>query len=230
MKFSDEFLPTQHEYRRLFTGSYASRLYAAIMAWSGIVEPADRLDLAAPPGFPLESMASNPVNQRLLDMLLRISGAASVLEIGSYIGISAIHFARALPAEGRVVTIEKGAEFAALARRNIAANGAAAKVELIHADASEALPRLRESGRRFDVIFIDGAKEHYLDWFEMCEGLAQRMIVADDVLFNGDVLNPLPTTEKGRGVKRFLDHVATLDNWERSLLPMGNGMLLMVRK
>ncbi len=85
----------------------------------------------------------------------------------------------------------------------------------------------------FDMVFLDGGKEHYLEHLKKLEEaccLPNTLVVVDDCYFNGDVLNDAPTTDKGRGVRDMLDYVATSDKWDRTLLPMCNGVLLLRKR
>jgi caffeoyl-CoA O-methyltransferase/O-methyltransferase len=83
----------------------------------------------------------------------------------------------------------------------------------------------------FDVVFIDGNKERYADYFHMTEPLVRKggVIVVDDSFFHGDVLNAKPNGEKGKGVRDMLDVAEKLSNWPRILLPVSNGLLLLCK-
>src|SRR5438445_480702 len=140
-------------------------LYDAICQASGIVSPHEEFALEYSNQFTVEEMASNPVSLRFFQFLVRVSGARRVLEIGAFIGLSAMAFARALPDGGEVVTIEKFDRFAAIARRNFEKNGLADKIRLIVGDASDILASLR-SVPLFDIVFIDGNKECYRAYME----------------------------------------------------------------
>jgi predicted O-methyltransferase YrrM len=168
---------------------------------------------------------------RFFQFLARISGARRVLEIGSFVGVSAMCFARALPEDGEVVTIEKYDRFARIARRNFERNGLAAKIRLLQADALEALGDLPKH-ELFDIVFIDGNKERYREYMEQTVPLLgpRGIMIVDDAFFHGDALNAVPATEKGRGVKAALDFAADLEMWLRVVLPMANGILLLARR
>jgi predicted O-methyltransferase YrrM len=101
-------------------------------------------------------------------MLVGISGARRVLEIGTLGGYSAIHFARALPEEGALISLELDEHHAEVARRNVERAGLSARVEIRVGDARQSLQGLVENGEGpFDLIFIDADKEgypEYLDW------------------------------------------------------------------
>ena len=154
-------------------------------------------------------MASNPVQLRLLDLIVRLLQPKRIIEIGAFIGLSAMTMARAMPAGGKLTTIEKFDHFADICRRNFEANGLADRITVVQGDAFEALDKVPK-GELFDLAFIDGNKERYADYFEMLEPRVRSggLILVDDVFFHGDVLNAKPTTEKGEGCKRFMELAA----------------------
>jgi len=230
--FSDKLLPDQQEHAYHYTGPhFAQSLYDAICHASGIESPHNEFTLDYTDKFSVEEMASNPVSLRFLQFLVKISGAKRILEIGTFIGISAMYFAKALPDDGEVVTIEKFEHFAAIARRNFEKNHLEGKIRLIEGDAFEVIAGLSPE-EKFDIVFIDGNKERYKQYMEITEPLLspKGIMMVDDVFFHGDAINTSPATEKGRGVKAVLDYAAGLDNWVRIALPLANGILMMVRK
>ncbi len=231
INYCDKFLPDQGEHTYYFKGTnYQHALYDSICRSSGIVSPDQELKLEKTDKFTVEEMASNPVNLRFLQFLIQVSGVKRVLEIGTFIGVSAMYFAKALPPEGEVVTIEKFDHFAAIARRNFVLNGLADRITLHEGDAFEIIDRLPKD-QKFDLIFIDGNKERYKDYFVMTEPLLspKGIFVVDDCFFHGDVVNNTPTSEKGAGTKAFMDYAATRTDFIRIALPLANGIMLMVR-
>ncbi len=138
--------------------------------------------------------------------------------------------AHALPEGGRIVTIEKYDHFADLARRNFLANGLSHKIQLIHGDAFEALKML-DPAQRFEMIFLDGDKERYEDYFSLLGSrLSLRgILIVDDVFFHGEVLNESPTSAKGIGVKKFLEAVERSQDYHKTILPIDSGLLLLVK-
>jgi predicted O-methyltransferase YrrM len=154
-----------------------------------------------------------------------------VLEIGSFVGLSAMTLARAVGEQGHVTTIEKFPHFAAIARRNFQANALADRIDLLEGDACDVIASL-PAERSFDLIFIDGNKERYADYFLALEPrLSPRgLFVVDDVLFHGDALNPVCRTDKGRGTRAMLEQAARAKNYLRLLLPIGNGILLLLKR
>lgn len=234
IRFADKFLPDQPQHAEQFAGSreaYWVALYDTICRASGIGDPRHEFDLALSDMFTVEEMASNPILLRFLELLVTLGGARRVLEIGAFIGLSAMSFARALPADGRVVSIEKFDRFAALARENFRRNGLADKITLHVGDAHDVIATLPPD-ELFDLAFIDGDKGRYLDYLRMVDPLVRPggLVIVDDVFFHGDAINAVPATEKGRGVKDLLDAAAQLEGYLRLALPLGNGTLLLLKE
>ena len=233
LTFHEKLLPTTSSNSEFFDGEpgdLLGALYDTITTASGISSPSVELQLELSERHTIEEMASNPVSLRFLQLLIAMVGARRVLEIGAFIGLSTIYMAKALPSGGEVVSIEKFDEFAAICRKNFALNGVDNRIRLIVGDAFDILPSLpRQSS--FDLIFIDGNKERYRDYFLAVEPLLAPggMIVVDDVFFHGDAMNAAPRTTKGAGVKAFLEAAAGATGYRRLLLPIGNGMMLMLK-
>lgn len=229
--FSDKLLPDQYEHSYYYNGgNIIESIYEVSCRSSGIAGPHREFSLHQSEMFSVEEMASNPISLRFLQFLVKVSGARRVLEIGTFIGISALYVAQVLPDDGEVVTIEKFDHFAAIAKSNFEKNGLSQKIHLIEGDACETIARLPEE-EKFDMVFIDANKERYREYLEATEKLLspKGMVVVDDVFFHGDALNATPTTQKGAGAKAALDYASGLKGWLCVTLPLGNGMLMMIR-
>lgn len=226
-------LPNQHFNSDQYAGGgepVEKAIYETILRVCGIPEPAKKFKLETTSMFTIEHMASSPVSLGIMQWLIAAMGAKRVLEIGAFIGVSALYFAEALPPDGQVVTLEKFDHFAEIARKNFELNGYGKKIELKLGDAHEVLPTLPRD-QLFDVAFIDGNKERYADYFRMAEPIIRPggLIVVDDSFFHGDAINKKPQGEKGQGVRAMLDLAATLTDWRRILLPVSNGVLLLLK-
>jgi caffeoyl-CoA O-methyltransferase len=129
-----------------------------------------------------------------------------------------------------VISLEKFPVFAEICRRNFEQNDLQDRIDLHVGDAWELLRELRLDAP-LDLAFIDGDKARYLDYFLAVEPLVRPggLIVVDDVLFQGDVLNDTPQTEKGAGVRRFLDYAGEKLAWTRVALPFSDGIMLLVK-
>lgn len=230
LKYSDRIWPNQHEQRKLFGGGdleFVTALYKTVERSAGLESPRELLNLEYTSLHPIEEMASTPLNLRLLQFLIKLAGARRVLEIGAFIGVSAIYMARALPNDGSLTTVEKFDQFAKICRRNLEKNGVADRVNVIQGDAMEILDQL-STEKPFDFAIIDGDKGRYADYFRKVDKLLAPggLVLVDDVFFHGDVFNDKPTTEKGAGVKVFLDDMAKLSGYDKITLPIGNGVFL----
>jgi len=148
---------------------------------------------------------------KLLHLLARMQGARRILEMGTLGGYSTIWLARALPTDGRLVTLEFEPKHAAVARANLARAGLDGLVDVRVGPALETLPELaREGGAPFDLIFIDADKENYPGYFQWALRLARRgtMIIADNIVRQGGVIDPQHADPRVQGVRRFFDLVA----------------------
>lgn len=229
----DKILPDQPPNTEFYAGpaeAFHRSLFETIARASGIRLPTEEFQLELSDRVPYEVMASNPIGLRLLQFLVRLSGARRVFEIGTYIGLSAMAMARALPEGGEVVTVEKFDHFAGIARRNFARNGLVDRIRLLEGDAFELIGGLPR-GEPFDIVFIDGNKERYAEYFRALEPLLRPggLAIVDDCLFHGDVLNARPRTEKGAGVKEFMELAGSRAGWLRLAIPISNGVMVMIK-
>jgi predicted O-methyltransferase YrrM len=178
-----------------------------------LVPPDPVLDevLAASAAAGLPPIAVTPNEGKLLFLLARIQGARNILEIGTLAGYSTIWLARALPAGGRLITLEADSKHADLARANIARAGLENVVELRLGRALDTLPQLAAEGRGpFDLIFVDADKQGNPDYFAWSLKLSRRgsLLVFDNVVRDGAVIDPANTNPSVQGVRRFNEMLA----------------------
>ncbi|HWA92873.1 MAG TPA: O-methyltransferase [Rhizomicrobium sp.] len=154
----------------------------------------------------LPDIAVAPNQGKLLHLMARMIGARRILEVGTLGGYSAIWLARALPADGELVTLEYDPHHAEVARKNIAAAGLADRVKVLPGAASDTLPTL--SGP-FDFAFIDADKKSNPDYFRMALKLARKgsVIVVDNVIRAGKVLDA-NGDENVQGIRRLNEIMA----------------------
>jgi caffeoyl-CoA O-methyltransferase len=151
----------------------------------------------------------SPNQGRLLQLLTEIAGARRILEIGTLGGYSAIYFARALPDDGALISLEIDEHHAAVARNNIERAGLTEKVEVQVGDAHELLASLIEDDEGpFDVIFIDADKESYPEYLDASLQLVRTgtLILGDNTIRGGTVLDP--KEETARATREFNERVA----------------------
>jgi predicted O-methyltransferase YrrM len=153
-----------------------------------------------------------PYQGKFLQLLAQMRGARNILEIGTLGAYSNIWLARALPAGGRLATLEADPKHSAIARESISFAGLAEFVELHLAPAAETLQKfIAEKRAPFDFIFIDADKENYPQYFELGLKLSRigTCIVADNVIREGAVNNPRLDDAGIQGIRRFLQLLAT---------------------
>jgi predicted O-methyltransferase YrrM len=159
----------------------------------------------------LPAIHVSPSQGKMLHLLARALGARRILEIGTLGGYSTIWLARALPAGGRLVTLEADPRHASVARSNLARAGLSAAVEVRVGRALDLLPQLAsEVGGPFDLIFIDADKAGYPDYFPWALKLSRRgsLIIADNVVRNGAVVDGSGADPGVAGVRRMNELVA----------------------
>lgn len=159
----------------------------------------------------LPAIAVAPHEGKLLMLLARAIGARRVLEIGTLGGYSTIWLARALPNDGQLITLEYDPKHADVARENIKRAGLGGLVELRIGRAQETLPQIAAEGLGpFDFIFIDADKQGYVEYLEWSLKLARpgTLIVADNVVRDGKVLDALSEDSLVQGVRHFNEVLA----------------------
>jgi predicted O-methyltransferase YrrM len=167
------------------------------------------LEASAAAGLPPRDVSPN--QGKLLELLARVQRARTIMEIGTLGGYSTIWLARALPADGRLITLEANSDYAEAARANIARAGLADVVELHLGRALDTLPQLAAEGAGpFDLVFIDADKQSNPEYFEWALRLCRRgsLIVADNVVRGGAVVDAGSADPSVQGVRRFYELVA----------------------
>jgi len=153
----------------------------------------------------------SPAQGKLLHLLARACGARQVLEIGTLGGYSTIWLARALPAGGHVVTLEADPKHAEVSRSSFTQAGLSKVIELRLGPGLETLPKLAAEGRDpFDLIFIDANKSQMPEYFDWALKLSRAgsVIIADNVIRDGRVLDAASGDADIQGVRRFNERLA----------------------
>jgi predicted O-methyltransferase YrrM len=180
---------------------------------SALVPPDPTLDtvLQASADAGLPDIGVSPAQGKLLQLLALGQGARRILEIGTLGGYSAIWLARALPPDGRLITLEADPRHAEVARANLADVGLAGVSEVRAGRALDTLPLLHAAGEGpFDLIFIDADKPSYPDYLAWSVRLSRpgTMIIADNVVRGGDVIDAASKLPGVQGVRRFMEAMA----------------------
>jgi predicted O-methyltransferase YrrM len=159
----------------------------------------------------LPSIQVSPPQGKLLHLLARALAARNILEIGTLGGYSTIWMARALPPGGRVITLEADAKHTKVARANFDRAGFAEVIDLRLGPALDTLPRIAAEGRGpFDLIFIDANKSTMAEYFDWSLKLSKpgTMIISDNVIRDGAVIDPTSKDPDIQGVRRFNERLA----------------------
>lgn len=166
---------------------------------------------------------------RLLEMLVVATRARHVLEVGTFTGVGTLTMAAALPAGGRVTTLERDEAMAAVARRHFGESPFGERIELIVGDAVETIAALPGP---FELVYIDAAKVQYPDYYEgVLPKLAPHgVIVADNLFRAGASLDPSATDENTEGMRAFAARVQADDRVDNALLTVGDGLMLAWRR
>jgi len=162
------------------------------------------LDSSKAAGLPTINVS--PSQGKLLHLLAKAQGARQILELGTLVGYSTLWLARALPPDGRLISLEIDPKRAQLARGNIARAELANTVEILVGRAADSMQRLLAEGRGpFDLIFIDADKPSYAEYLKWALKLSRpgTMIIADNVVRKGAVADPGSTDENVQGIRKF---------------------------
>ena len=171
----------------------------------------------------LPTINVSPNEGKLLYLLTKIAGAQRVLEIGTLGGYSTTWLARALPADGKVITLELDEKHAAVARHNLERAGVADRVEVRVGRASDTLrTMIDQHAAPFDLIFIDADKAGYVEYLDLSLQLSHEgtIIVADNLIRNGRVLADQPEDGAARGAKAYNESMAARPELESIILPI----------
>ena len=173
-------------------------------------------------------MMSGPLQGRLLSMLSRIKQPNAVLEVGTFTGYAALCMAEGLAPHGMLHTIEINPELEYLIRKYISKAGMDEKIHLYIGDAAEVIPKLN---LRFDLAFIDAGKLDYAHHYEL---VVEKMkpggiILADNVLWSGKVAQK-KFDKDTEGIRAFNEQVHQDERVDNILLPIRDGIMMMIKK
>jgi predicted O-methyltransferase YrrM len=187
---------------------------------------------AATASVPHSGMQIGADQGQFMALLVQAIGARNCLEIGTYTGYSALAVALALPGDGRIVCCDISEEWTAIARRFWEKAGVAHKIELRLAPALRTLGELVQQGARFDFAFIDADKGSYANYYEACLQLVRRggIIAVDNTLWSGWVADPKRRDDDTRALRAFNDKLHRDERVALSMLPLGDGVTLALKK
>ena len=185
-------------------------------------EESDRLEYAR--------MRTAADQAQFMALLLRLTGARRVLEIGTFTGYGTLTMAQALPEDGGIVTCDTSEEWTAIARSHWLRAGVDGRIELRLGPALETLAGLIKAGEagRFDFAYIDADKANMQRYYEHCPTLVRDggLIAVDNVLWGGRVVAPEDREESTEAIRAFNARMRDDRRVDISLVPIGDGLML----
>ena len=189
-----------------------------------------RLQREATDLHPRASMQTSPEQGQFLHLLARLTGAKKTLEVGVFLGYSSTWVALALPADGKIIACDQSEEFTTEARKLWRAAGVENKIELRLGPALDTLDALIAGGNggSFDFAFIDADKGNYANYYDRAMVLVRPggLIAIDNVLWDGDVVNPAKTDAETEAIRAFNRKLQADERVTLSLVPLGDGLTL----
>lgn len=178
---------------------------------------------------PQSNMLSGHVQGKLLSFISTILRPKYVLEVGTFVGYSGLYLAQGLPPDGELHTLELREEDAQTARGYFARSEKDKQIYLHTVNALNLIPQI---DRKWDLVFIDADKTGYIDYYELVvPRLSDRgMILADNVLFHGEVLEEPIKGKNAKAIQAFNEHVKQDPRTEQILLTVRDGLLLIKKK
>jgi caffeoyl-CoA O-methyltransferase len=171
-------------------------------------------------------MISGQVQGKFLEMISFMLSPLNILEIGTFTGYSAICLARGLRPGGKLITIEINDELKEISSVFFLKAGIQDKIELITGDAITIIPTLNY---KFDLVFIDGEKEQYIDYYELAKTKVREggFILADNTLWDGKILDDPGTWDSAtRAIFNFNQHVQKDPQTDNVIIPLRDGISL----
>ncbi len=180
--------------------------------------------------LPFGTMQVSAEQGQFMNLLVRLTGATRIVEIGTFTGYSSLCMALALPDSGKLVACDLSEDYTTIAKRYWTEAGVAGRIELKLGPALESLEDLLASGNAgsFDMAFIDADKTGYLGYYECCLKLLRTggVVLVDNVLWGGRVARPEVTDDDTTALRKFNDHLHQDERIDLSMLPVGDGLTL----
>jgi caffeoyl-CoA O-methyltransferase len=175
----------------------------------------------------MSAMQIAPEQGSLMTILARAIGARAAIEIGTFTGYSSICVARGLPPDGHLLCCDVSEEWTAIARKYWELAGVAGKITLRIGPALETL-RALPAGESFDFAFIDADKTNYRNYYEevLARMRSNGLILIDNVLWNGAVVNPRSQTDDTRAIRELNDLIAADRRVDAVMIPVSDGLTI----
>ena len=196
---------------------------------SALDEVLEEIETFTLANHPHAQMLSGHVQGKVLELFSKMIAPKRILEIGTFTGFSALSLAKGLQSDGKLVTLELREEDAATAKKYFAKAGMESKIDLHIGDALQIIPTLQEN---WDLVFIDADKVNYVNYYELTLPSVKSggWILADNVLFHGEVLEENITGKNAKAIHAFNEHLKNDDRIERVMLTIRDGLFLIQKK
>ena len=176
----------------------------------------------------LSMMQIAPEQGAFMNFLAKLIGARRAIEVGTFTGYSALCIARGLGPDGKLICCDVSTEFTDVGRPFWERAGVADKIDLRIAPALDTLGGLAQD-QSFDFAFIDAVKSEYQEYLELLHGLVRPggLILVDNVLWSGNVINEAIDDENTRAIRAFNDRLAKEERFDRVMLAVSDGLTLL---
>jgi len=182
---------------------------------------------------PQSKMFITPEQVSFISFLIRLKKPSLIIEIGTFLGYSAVAMAEVMPENCRIITIEKNETNAETAKSYFKDYKYLDKVNLLCGKASDVLDDLsKDYLLEAGIIFIDADKKGYIDYYEKSIKLLEKggIIIADNVLFYGNVADESDKSQTTESIRKFNNHVFSDERVNACIIPIGDGLLLAEKK
>jgi caffeoyl-CoA O-methyltransferase len=196
---------------------------------SGLDDVLSEIETYTLTNHPHAQMLSGHVQGKLLEMISRMMRPERILEIGTFTGFSALCLAKGLQPGGKLHTIEVREEDAATAQDYFNKAGAEDIIKLHLGDAMQIIPAI---GETWDLVFIDADKVNYIAYYELTLPGVKKggWILADNVLFHGEVLEETVSGKNAKAIQAFNEHIKNDDRVQQLMLTVRDGLMLIQKK
>ena len=152
----------------------------------------------------------------------------NILEIGTFTGYSALSMGLALPKDGNIICLDINKETSEIAKNFFKKANLDKKMKIILGPAINTLKKLKDDKKMFDMIFIDGDKENYKNYYDLSLELVKKngFILVDNVLWHGDVADPNKNDRLTNIIREFNSFIKKDDRVEKTILPLGDGVTI----
>ena len=168
---------------------------------------------------------------QFLQTMIKAANVKRILEIGSFTGFSALSMAITLPSDGILISLDKNSEFSSKAQ-SFYEKAKEKKIKQIIKPAIESLKELKNSGQKFDLIFIDADKENYVNYYDISVDIITKggLIIIDNVLWHGDVSDKTKKDKFTNIIRNFNSYLKKDDRVTKNIIPIGDGLTICIKK